>query len=249
MTDFTGKVVLVTGASRGIGRAIAESFCKNGAAVFVTAKTNINKLEELVNNYSDVKIYPYKLDFDCPEEIEPFFKYISNREGKLDILVYNVGLTVDKLILRFSVEDFERVMKVNLEGAFLCAKYAAELMIKKRWGRIIFIGSVSGFIGNVGQSAYSAAKSAFTGLTKTLAKELGSRGITVNTIAPGFVETEMLSALSHNYLQKVKEVIPLQRFAKSQEIAEAVLFLSSDKASFFTGQTLIVDGGLSLVSL
>ncbi len=247
-TDFNNKVVLITGASRGIGKAIAESFCRSGATVFITAKTNVEKLDNLRKNYEMAKIYPYKVDFDNPNEIKSLFDFVSSKEGRLDVMVCNAGITIDKLILRLTKDEFEKVLRVNLESAFLCAKYASELMIKKRYGRIIFISSVSGLTGNVGQSAYSSTKSGLFGLTKTLAKELGSRGITVNTIAPGFVETEMVKALPKDYVQNIKESIPLKRFAMPEEIAATVLFLSSDKSSFITGQVLVVDGGLSLIS-
>lgn len=246
--DFNNKVVLITGASRGIGKSIAEGFCKSGATVFVTAKTNMERLDNLTKNYRMAKVYPYRLDLDNPDEIKPLFDFISSKEGRLDIMICNAGITIDKLILRLTKDEIEKVIKVNLESALLCAKYAAELMIKKRYGRIIFIGSVSGLIGNVGQSVYSSSKSALSGLTKTLAKELGSRGITVNTIAPGFVETEMVEALPQDYVRKVKESIPTKRFATPEEIAATVLFLSSDESSFFTGQVLVVDSGLSLIN-
>ncbi len=248
MYSVEGKVILVTGASRGIGKAIAQIFCKNNNTVFVTAKIGIDRLEELVKCYPQSKIYPYQLDIEKPEGIKQLFNYIITKEGRLDILVCNAGVTIDKLILRTTIEDFEKVMRVNLEGYFLCSKYASELMIKKRWGRIIFIGSVAGLVGNIGQSIYSTTKSALTGLTKTLAKELGPRGITVNTIAPGFVETEMTEKLPDDYVRSLRQVIPAGRFAKPEEIAECVYFLASEQTSFFTGQTLVIDGGLSLVN-
>lgn len=246
MYSVKSKTVLVTGASRGIGNAIAQIFCRNNNTVFVTAKTNIHKLEELAKNYPESKVYPYKLDFEKSEEVKQLFDYIISKEGKLDILICNAGITIDKLILRATQEDFEKVTKVNLEGYFLCAKYASASMIKNRWGRIIFIGSVSGLVGNIGQSIYSTTKSALTGFTKTLAKELGPRGITVNTIAPGFVNTEMTEKLPNEYIQRLKQSIPMKRFATPEEIAECVYFLSSEETSFFTGQTLVIDGGLTL---
>ncbi|MFN7182050.1 MAG: 3-oxoacyl-ACP reductase FabG [Planctomycetota bacterium] len=246
MYSVKDKVVLVTGASRGIGKAVAQTFCENQNRVFVTAKTGIAQLEELARSYPQSKVYPYKVDFENSQSIKELFDYIVSKEGRLDILICNAGITIDKIIVRATRDDFEKVIKVNLEGYFLCAKYACELMIRKRWGRIIFIGSVAGLIGNVGQSVYCASKSALAGLTKTLAKELGSRGITVNTVAPGFVETEMTEKLPSEYVKNLMQVIPMGRFATPQEIAQCVYFLASEQTSFFTGQTLVIDGGLTL---
>ena len=215
--NLTGKVTLVTGASRGIGRQIALTLAGDGATVIVNYNGSAAKAEEIVKKY-----------------------------GRLDILVNNAGITKDNLIMKMSEDDFDAVIATNLKGAFNCIKHVSRQMLKQRGGRIINISSVSGVMGNAGQANYCASKAGIIGLTKSVARELGSRGITANAVAPGFIRTEMTDVLPEDVKKAMGEQIPLKHFGETKDIAEAVAFLASDEAAYITGQVLHVDGGMAM---
>ncbi len=240
------KVAVVTGASRGIGRAIALAFGKAGASVAVHYNGNEAKAAavkaEIEEAGGKAEIFRCNVaDFDaCNDFIESVVKTF----GKIDILVNNAGITRDGLIMGMSEEDFDAVLDTNLKGSFNCIRFTSRQMMRKKYGRIINITSVSGVAGNVGQANYSASKAGLIGLTKSVAKELASRNITVNAIAPGFVKTDMTDVLSDKVKEAAMKQIPLGRFAEPEDIANAAVFLASDMASYITGQVLLVDGGM-----
>lgn len=246
--NLDGKVALVTGASRGIGRQIAISLAESGAKVVVNYCGSQEKAEEVVqtikeNNGEAVAIRCNVSDYS---EIEQMVKDIIEKFGKVDILVNNAGITRDNLLIKMSEEDFDAVIDTNLKGAFNTIKCLYRNFLKLRAGRIINISSVSGVMGNAGQANYSASKAGIIGLTKSVAKELGARGVCVNAIAPGFVETDMTDKLSNNVLEGAKQLIPLGRIGKTEDIAAAATFLASDDAGYITGQVLCVDGGMNM---
>ena len=246
MLDFGGKTVLVTGSPRGIGRAIAEEFAKHGANVVVsgTVEEKAKEVaEELTTKYG-VKTLGVGMDVSNPESVEEAFKKINAAFGGVDILVNNAGITRDTLFLRMKLEDWEKVLKVNLTGTFLVTKQVIRYMTKKRWGRIINITSVVGFTGNVGQVNYSTTKSGLIGFTKSLAKELAPRNVLVNAVAPGFIETDMTAQLKEEIKEEYKKQIPLGRFGKPEEVARVVLFLASPMSDYITGEVIHVNGGM-----
>ena len=246
--DLNGKVALVTGASRGIGREIALTLAGYGATVIVNYNGSEKKAEEVVGKIKEAggkaeAIRCNVAEFDRSKEL---IDQVIKSYGKLDILVNNAGITRDNLIMKMSEADFDDVIAVNLKGAFNCIRHASRQMLKQRGGRIINISSVSGVMGNAGQANYCASKAGIIGLTKSVARELGSRGITSNCVAPGFIKTEMTDVLSEDVKQSMGEQIPLKRFGETRDIAEAVAFLASDSASYITGQVLQVDGGMAM---
>ena len=246
--DLNGKVALVTGASRGIGQEIALTLAGYGATVIVNYNGSEEKAEEVVGKIKEAggkaeAIRCNVAEFDRSKEL---IDQIIKSYGKLDILVNNAGITRDNLIMKMSEADFDDVIAVNLKGAFNCIRHASRQMLKQRGGRIINISSVSGVMGNAGQANYCASKAGIIGLTKSVARELGSRGITSNCVAPGFIKTEMTDVLSEDVKQSMGEQIPLKRFGETRDIAEAVAFLASDSASYITGQVLQVDGGMAM---
>lgn len=246
--DLNGKVALVTGASRGIGREIALMLAGYGATVIVNYNGSEEKAEEVVGKIKEAggkaeAIRCNVAEFDRSKEL---IDQVIKSYGKLDILVNNAGITRDNLIMKMSEADFDDVIAVNLKGAFNCIRHASRQMLKQRGGRIINISSVSGVMGNAGQANYCASKAGIIGLTKSVARELGSRGITSNCVAPGFIKTEMTDVLSEDVKQSMGEQIPLKRFGETRDIAEAVAFLASDSASYITGQVLQVDGGMAM---
>lgn len=242
------KVAIVTGASRGIGRAIALTLANYGASVVVNYCGSKEKAEEVVDEITrnGGNAITYQADVADFEAMKLMFAEVIKQFGKLDILVNNAGITRDNLILKMSEDEFDSVIDTNLKGVFNCLKQASRIMLKQKSGRIINISSISGVCGNAGQVNYSAAKAGVIGMTKSLAKELGSRGITVNAIAPGYINTDMTAVLKDEIKQKVVELIPLKRLGEVEDIAETVAFLASDKASYITGQTIQVDGGLGI---
>lgn len=246
--DLNGKIALVTGASRGIGREIALTLAGYGATVIVNYNGSEEKAEEVVGKIKEAggkaeAIRCNVAEFDRSKEL---IDQVIKSYGKLDILVNNAGITRDNLIMKMSEADFDDVIAVNLKGAFNCIRHASRQMLKQRGGRIINISSVSGVMGNAGQANYCASKAGIIGLTKSVARELGSRGITSNCVAPGFIKTEMTDVLSEDVKQSMGEQIPLKRFGETRDIAEAVAFLASDSASYITGQVLQVDGGMAM---
>ncbi|WP_297887109.1 3-oxoacyl-[acyl-carrier-protein] reductase [Sulfurihydrogenibium sp.] len=245
MIDFKGKTVLVTGSTRGIGKAIAIAFAKNGADVIITGRERAAAETLAKNIENEFGVKTFGVNFDLAGDIEESFKEITQWSGgKIDILVNNAGITKDTLFIRMKQEDWDSVINTNLTGTFKITQAVAKLMIKQRYGRIINISSIIGFIGNVGQVNYSTTKAGLIGFTKSLAKELASRNITVNAVAPGFIETDMTANLPADIVENYLKQIPLGRFGKPEDVANVVLFLASDMAGYITGETIHVNGGM-----
>lgn len=246
MNKNNNKIALVTGGSRGIGRAIALALAAEGAAVIVNYNGNKEKAEEVVREIEaaggTAESFGCNVaDLDATKEMMDF---VIKKYGRLDILVNNAGVTRDGLIMKMSEEDFDTVLETNLKGTFNCSKHASRQMLKQKGGRIINIASVVGIAGNAGQVNYAASKAGIIGFTKSLAKEIGSRGITVNAVAPGYIETDMTAALPEAEKEKLAGIITLKRLGKPEDIANGVAFLASEKASYITGQVLQIDGGM-----
>jgi len=245
MYNLNNKVAIVTGASRGIGLEIANKLSQSGANIVLIGR-NIDslKLVEPKIQSNGVKVLSIALDVSDFDSFNNTIKKVHEKFGKIDILVNNAGVTKDNIIMRLKENDWDDVININLKGCFNGIKAVSRAMIKSKFGRIINITSVIGLIGNSGQSNYAASKAGIIGLTKSISKELGSRNITVNAIAPGYIQTEMTQSLNDELKKDLLESIPLQRFGKPEEIADLVCFLASEKASYITGQTLNVDGGM-----
>ncbi len=243
---LTDKIALVTGASRGIGAAIAKAFAKEGAAVIINYNGSGEKAQavadEIILNGGAAEIYQCSVaDFDaCRQMIETLVK----KYGRIDILVNNAGITKDGLLMKMSEEDFDSVIDINLKGAFHTIRHMSRYFLKQRSGKIINISSVSGILGNAGQANYSASKAGVIGLTKSTARELASRGIQVNAIAPGFIETDMTDAMQAEAKERMTDAIPLKRIGKPEEIADLAVFLASAKSDYITGQVIAADGGI-----
>jgi len=239
------RVAFVTGASRGIGRAIALQLCRAGFEIVVASP-------ELENNEAvaceiracNAEAVTLNLDVTSPESVKEGFAKILKDKTRIDVLVNNAGIARDGLAVRMKPADWQLVLKVNLEGAFLCSQQALPGMMRNRWGRIVNISSVVGQAGSVGQANYAASKAGLIGLTKALAQEMGSRGITVNAIAPGYIDTDMTKGLPEDLKQKMLSAVPLARMGTPEDIANAVKFLVSDEASYITGHVLAVNGGM-----
>jgi len=241
-----GKVAIVTGASRGIGRDIALLFAKEGAKLTVTARNeeNLKSLADEIRQAGGEEALCFPLDVKDSAKVEEMTDKTLDKFGRVDILVNNAGVTRDGLLLRMSDEDWDEVLDTNLKGTFLCLKAVAKPMMRQRAGRIINMASVIGLIGNAGQANYAASKAGIIALTRSAAKELGSRNILVNAIAPGFIDTEMTQALSNDIKKMVLKSIPVGVFGKPIDVAKVALFLAGDESSFITGQVITVDGGM-----
>lgn len=241
-----GKHALVTGASRGIGRMIALEFAKHGANVAVNYAGSEDKAKEVVEEIKQygVEAFPIQADVSDEASVKKMVKEVIGTFGGLDILVNNAGINRDNLLMRMKEEEFDEVISINLKGVFLCTKAVARQMMKQRGGRIINVASIVGVAGNPGQANYVAAKAGVIGLTKTTAKELASRNILVNAVAPGFITTDMTDALTDEQKEAMLEMIPLARFGEPEDVAKVVRFLASEDAAYLTGQTIHIDGGM-----
>ncbi|MDR2503907.1 MAG: 3-oxoacyl-[acyl-carrier-protein] reductase [Deltaproteobacteria bacterium] len=240
------RTALVTGGSRGIGRAVALTLARNGLQVYLTYLSKASEAEIVVEDIraGGGKAKAFCLDVSDAQGVEDFFHNEIKEKIFLSALVNNAGITRDGLLLRMKNDDWDSVLNADLRGPFVCSREAAKIMVKQRQGRIVNIVSVVGQTGNAGQSNYSAAKAGLIGFTKTCAKELAGRGITVNAVAPGFIETDMTAALNEETRGLYMEQIPLKRFGSAQDVAEAVAFLVSERSGYITGQVLAVNGGL-----
>lgn len=243
---LTGKTALVTGASRGIGRAIAIELAKQGASVAVNYSGSEEKARKVVEEIQENggQAFAIQSDVSSMDSVTAMIKEVVSTYGTLDILVNNAGITRDNLLMRMKEEEWDAVINTNLKGVFNCTKAVTRQMMKQRSGRIINMASVVGVAGNPGQANYVAAKAGVIGLTKTTAKELSSRGITVNAVAPGFIETDMTDALEGSVKDEMLKQIPLARLGRPEDIAATVKFLASEESGYITGQTIHVDGGM-----
>ncbi|GAB4295219.1 MAG: 3-oxoacyl-[acyl-carrier-protein] reductase [Desulfuromonadia bacterium] len=240
-----GKIAVITGASRGIGRETARLLSSSGASVVLVARDN-SLIDLLAGEIAAAggTALSVTADIARPEDVERLFDTVTERFGRVDILINNAGITRDSLLMRMKDEDWDAVLDTNLKGAFLCTRSAAKIMMKQRYGRIINITSVVGEMGNAGQANYCASKAGLIGLTKSNARELAARNITVNAVAPGFITTDMTDKLSEKVREELASQIPLGRFGTPEDVAEAVLFLSSERAGYITGHVLSVNGGM-----
>lgn len=242
-----GKIALVTGSTRGLGKAMAARLAQEGATVVVTGRDGA-KAEEVARELKRQggEAIGLPLEVSDASSVASLLAAVEQKLGTVDILVNNAGITRDTLLLRMDEEAWDEVIRVNLTGAYRLAKGVLRGMMKKRWGRIINISSIVGLIGNPGQTNYAASKAALIGFTKSLAREVASRGITVNAVAPGFIASDMTDALSQEQKERLVEKIPMGRIGRPEEVASCVAFLASDDASYITGHTLVVDGGLAM---
>jgi 3-oxoacyl-[acyl-carrier protein] reductase len=241
-----GKTAIVTGGSRGIGKAIALKLAEHGANVVLNYVRENNDIDTLKSEIEakGVRVVCAKADISDFEQAETLIKTAHEEFGRIDILVNNAGITKDGLLLKMKEEDFDSVININLKGTFNCIKHVSSIMLKQRYGKIINISSVVGLVGNAGQINYSASKAGILGITKSAAKEFGSRNITVNAVAPGFIDTQMTETLSDKIKESTISNIALKKFGQPEDVANTVAFLASDAAAYITGQVINVDGGM-----
>lgn len=246
MIDLKGRKALVTGGSRGIGKAITLKLCEAGATVVFTYLSNEEAAKETLLDLKSkgYQAYMFQANTGDEESISQLFDFIALELGGLDILVNNAGITKDGLMLRMKLEDFDQVINTNLRGVFMTTQKALKMILKSEHGKIVNITSVSGILGNAGQTNYSASKAGLIGLTKALAREVASRHINVNAVAPGFIVTDMTNKLNESQIEQIQKQIPFSRFGEVTDIANAVLFLSSSLSNYMTGQVIVVDGGM-----
>jgi 3-oxoacyl-[acyl-carrier protein] reductase len=243
--ELKGQVALVTGGTRGIGKAIAEGLARSGVNVVVAGR-NADAANEVAASLSlyGIRAAGKRLDVSNAGEVEKVFEELIGEFKRIDILINNAGITKDGLLMRMKEEAWDTVLDINLKGVFLCSREAVREMARQRYGRIVNITSVAAFMGNPGQANYSASKAGIVGLTKTVAREYAGRGITVNAVAPGFIETAMTDVLPENIKEDMKKLIPLGRFGSVEDVAHAVVFLASPEAGYITGQVVHVNGGM-----
>ncbi|SDK44032.1 3-oxoacyl-[acyl-carrier-protein] reductase [Natronincola ferrireducens] len=246
--NLKGKSAIVTGGSRGIGKAIALELAKNGANVMINYTSNQKAAEEVVKELEsyNVKGVAVQCDVTKADDVKMMMDQADEKFDTIDILVNNAGITKDNLLLRMKEEEWQQVMDVNLKGVFLCTKAVIRKMMKQKYGKIVNISSVVGVTGNAGQANYSASKAGVIGFTKSIAKEIAGKNINVNAIAPGFIDTDMTAVLSDEVKRSLINNIPLKRYGKPEDIANLVVFLSSDQANYITGQVIHVDGGMAI---
>jgi 3-oxoacyl-[acyl-carrier protein] reductase len=243
-----GRVAIVTGGGRGIGRAIAARLAEEGANLAIFYHSNDAAAKETAENMraAGVECELFKGDVSSPRDVEALFTSVSDTFGRVDILVNNAGITRDNLMIRMKEEEFDDVLQTNLKGTYLCTRAALRPMIRARWGRIVNVSSVVGLVGNAGQANYAASKAGIIGFTKSVAREVAQRGITVNAVAPGYVETELTGSLPEKVKEQIREQVPAGRFGEPEEVAEVVALLVAEKAGYLTGQTVSVDGGMTM---
>jgi len=244
--ELSGKIAVVTGGSRGIGKAIALELAENGANVVINYSKDSKGAQEVAENIRNkgIDCLTIKANVSFASEVENMVETIIERYGRIDILVNNAGITRDSLLARMKEKDWDDVIDINLKGVYNCTKSVVKIMMKQRWGRVVNISSVVGITGNPGQTNYSAAKAGIIGFTKSCARELASRGITVNAVAPGFIRTDMTDKLRNEIKKELESKIPVGRLGKPEDVAHTVLFLVSSKADYITGQVINVDGGM-----
>jgi 3-oxoacyl-[acyl-carrier protein] reductase len=243
-----GRVAIVTGGGRGIGRAVAVRLAKEGANVAITYRSNDAAAEEAAEEVraAGAQSEIFQGDVATPEDVAALFEGVGEALGRVEILVNNAGLTRDNLMMRMKESEFDEVLRTNLKGTHLCTRAALRPMIRARWGRIVNISSVVGLVGNAGQANYAASKAGIIGFTKSVAREVAQRGITANVVAPGYVETELTQSLTDDIKDQIKSQVPAGRFAEAEEVAGVVAFLAGEDAGYVTGQTLAVDGGMTM---
>jgi 3-oxoacyl-[acyl-carrier protein] reductase len=243
-----GRVAIVTGGGRGIGRAIAARLAEEGANLAIFYHSNDAAAKETAEKMraAGVECELFKGDVSSPRDVEALFTSVSDTFGRVDILVNNAGITRDNLTIRMKEEEFDDVLQTNLKGTYLCTRAALRPMIRARWGRIVNVSSVVGLVGNAGQANYAASKAGIIGFTKSVAREVAQRGITVNAVAPGYVETELTRSLPEKVKEQIREQVPAGRFGEPEEVAEVVALLVAEKAGYLTGQTVSVDGGMTM---
>ena len=246
MFDLAGRIAIVTGGSRGIGRAVSIALAEAGAFVLVNYRSNEDAANETLRVLEEAGGKGEALAFDVadPESVDSAIKDAAKRHGRIDILVNNAGISIDQLLLRVSVQDLETTWATNVNGALFCAKACIRPMMRNKWGRVINLSSVVAESGNPGQVVYSSSKAALLGMTRSLAREYASRGITVNAVAPGFIETDMTADLPDAAREGIIEQTPVGRIGRPEEVAAAVVFLASEEASYITGQVVRVNGGM-----
>ena len=244
----SGRVAIVTGGGRGLGRAIASRLAAEGADLAISYRSNDSAAEETAERVREagVRCELFKGDVASPGDVEALFKGVSDAFGRTDILINNAGITRDNLMMRMKEEEFDEVLRTNLKGTYLCTRAALRPMVRARWGRIVNVSSVVGLVGNAGQANYAASKAGIIGFTKSVAREVAQRGITVNAVAPGYVETELTGSLPEKVKDQIRAQVPAGRFGEPEEVAVVVAFLAGEAAGYVSGQTIAVDGGMTM---